>query len=681
MSHEYPELQFPYLTVINRLSLRHTEPNEFLDDDSIQFRINQLAEEAYENGILILPAQFKFLLRKKDPAALSKIKVGGVVLSTLLKHYQHYEIYHVLIPFRLGQFHWMLLDYNPQTQIFFSFDSLGVRAKLSKDQQNKRKRKKTKVTSNITTQQHQTVKKFIQRFDRYLEAFVFNSNPEDKVQEYDVMQLQCPIQNDGFNCGIFTLYFIEQLIQQISTTGFEKSGSFRAIPGGFDPTQYRNTLRKEIEAFINNTSKKGNNNHNSNSNNNTTDSDSDDLVILDHKKTNYEFSDSEASSTSEEDEEETSSNNYNTTNNNNNSSSSDEVDLLQSLENELRFGVYQMDDHCFFNAETKTNPITTAVKTEIKNRYYADCQTALVCYSAQKFTMSNIYNTVIRLISHVPAICTHADKYVQLLNGVEIENSTAAAIRNTYPDFHLLTPAERLLAHSKVIVSVSEIYSHHSYDEALLVSAVGRQFNVAELLNPAYINTDNYTLNQEVYRQVLIQDWHLWLRSLFKCLSRFNPDDHQRMQLHLRVPPIGCEGDECKLANHHPIVDFKSTVQSLLLETLFAVLPAYSTNIPVVELFHFERSIAMPHHQKKISSSTLILYKAAGDICAPLSTKKHNTKLAILCPTNSFCMPGNSFTEQQSVETYIGNRSSLRVDHGFFWNSSLLNQTNIVAIN
>ncbi|AYV87012.1 MAG: DUF4804 domain-containing protein [Sylvanvirus sp.] len=291
-------------------------------------------------------------------------------------------------------------------------------------------------------------------------------------------------------------------------------------------------------------------------------------------------------------------------------------------------------------------------------------------------------NLIPRLLMCVPQICVDQDHHIQLKSG-QLCFSYEEALRY---DSTLLTYEERILSRKKIIVSTSRLYAQGGYKTSfmklsspvpvIIVSACGAQFDVLELDAKLFVTASTRPIFlKDRFLESLKEDIQLWIRAL----KHYGSIGTVPQRYHFRICPIGAGF----FAQHAILGDLSCDIQTLILQAFVDVLQ--HTNVPHdmnpidhVEFTFFDLVLINPCiiqqlHQLFPCSFTM------NDICQPLPPHQAHRQLVILNPSDSFCEIGNEL-EYSSVESEIGNNTTLRTDQSYRTNTDILRECNHIAV-
>ena len=327
-----------------------------------------------------------------------------------------------------------------------------------------------------------------------------------------------------------------------------------------------------------------------------------------------------------------------------------------------------------------------------------------------------------RLITQVPYICTAGDSYIQTQD-LEVQESLSAA-RENFPG--LINNQERRLSRCKCIASIAKCYAVGGFKskvkplpkseifDCIVVSGAGPQFEAT------YLDFADFILTEESHRNRLSRYSHFghiseswtdivkaaekkedftpigsggsiefvfhkggYLVSMAECmhlwLTAFNdmvPMVSKRKSGYLKISAIGC-GFFSDVARAN--TNIGTILMPILVKATETALKQHQyQSIAVIEFCDFSKTGAFAPTQKEISSVELI-HGPRADILDFSSEVKEEMVMGLLNPSDCFACIGNE-TQYLSVESMIGDNTTIRSTQCYIWNEQCLNEEKYIAV-
>ena len=300
-----------------------------------------------------------------------------------------------------------------------------------------------------------------------------------------------------------------------------------------------------------------------------------------------------------------------------------------------------------------------------------------------------------RLLTQTPQRADQLDQFFERQDG---------GVRQSYnQDGTLINHHERLLSRAKVVMTSSRAFAFPSIGGETtygpppkLKKRDGNNIPVVILTAPMVqlyhpkldrplLWDDDVGVRWDLLVQALTADVQLWFEALHHYATEF-----EYGTIHCRIPPVGGEA----LAREHYYIDlYCSQMNNALLDAIYNVLSSKRFSSVLtnkikwrLEFVHFNCHTSYPKmfHDKLRLAGVQWRFLHNASILRPLSEEEqhhHNGKVmfSVINPTNAYHQPGGD-AESRSVETMLGNVTSLRMDQSYHFNAEVLNHERYVPL-
>ena len=328
-----------------------------------------------------------------------------------------------------------------------------------------------------------------------------------------------------------------------------------------------------------------------------------------------------------------------------------------------------------------------------------------------------------RLITHVPYICTAGDSHIQTQD-LKIQPSLEET-RKRFPD--LIRNEERRLSRSKCIASVAKCYATGGYKSqvkplekskifnCIVISGAGPQFEASYLDYADFIFTKDshssrlaryahfgdvpskwedivkaaqeqegfikigpgdYIFHMSGYLTSMTECMHLWLSAFDQMVNQLSTT-----QLgYFKISAIGC-GFFSDVAGAG--TNIGTTLMPTLVKATETALKANSyPSIASVEFCDFSRDGAFAPTTRYIENDgreIKLIHGPRSDVLDFSEKTKNDFVVGLLNPSDCFACVGNE-TRYLSVESMIGDNTTIRSTQCYIWNEQALDEEKYVPI-
>ena len=354
-----------------------------------------------------------------------------------------------------------------------------------------------------------------------------------------------------------------------------------------------------------------------------------------------------------------------------------------------------------------------------KDEYLADAKkladTVRVFYLPDYVGGSEILKT----ITHVPYICTSGDSYIQTQDQ-KIQPSLEAA-RKSYPD--LISNNERRVSRGKCIASVARCYAIGGYKtqvqplprsdlfDCIVVSGAGPQFEAPYLDYADFILTEKShgsrlkrygrfgkipdkwkdiveaskscedfvrigsgerVFHKAGYLVSMTECMHLWLTAFDQMI----PLVSKELRGFFKISAIGC-GFFSDVAGAS--TNIGTMLMPILVQATEAALEAHSyPNLARIEFCDFSKDGSFAPSGRSVNGVDTT-HGPRSDVLDFSRDAKESYVVGLLNPSDCFACVGNE-TRYLSVESMIGDNTTIRHTQCYIWNSEVLEERNYIEV-
>jgi hypothetical protein len=314
--------------------------------------------------------------------------------------------------------------------------------------------------------------------------------------------------------------------------------------------------------------------------------------------------------------------------------------------------------------------------------YFDQAEQSTLMYSHTLTRPNATLDWIRRLIVRVPFICVNGG---EMQNGIAFSSWKSAELHKQTNKYDLITSDERILSRRKAICSAVQVFAKGGYPKntnkkitmytkplhCIMVSVLGPQMDVPVLDAKYFIrNHTDGTLyfDKDLYFASVKHDVYLWLHS-FNEMVKLQADGRKGL---LKLCRVGA-GFFAHIKEMN--VNVGNDVAACILYAVAYILDHFAfSHIAVIELMWFDTEKWFELQEQMIFNGVK-LRSSKKDVLAFDAADVAQFHIGITNASDSFSCVGNEMG-YESLESYLGNNTSMRVDQVYHWNPHLLDSKN-----